>query len=136
MTWADGRPTVYRAPVTVDRTTTPGEVRLLTTPPMHAARITRAGALWRVSFVSQPLRGLRVYTAELIAIREAAQVISRQAGVDWREKFVGAQRIAIGMRRCPKLIRELSGKLDICDETPDIGTIWCEQHMSEFTEMR
>jgi len=136
MTWADGKLTTYLAPVTVDKVTVPGEVRLLTSPPIHAARITRFGNLWKISFVSQPLREPRFYAEELAAIREARHVISAQAGRDWREKFVPAQRIAIGMRRCPKLIREHSGKLDICDETSDIGTIWCKDHLSDFTERR
>jgi hypothetical protein len=136
VTWADGKPTAYLASVTVDKTSVPGEIRLLTSPPIHAARITRFGNLWKISWVSQSLREPRFYADELAAIREAARVISAQAGRDWREKFVGAQRISIGQRRCPKLIREHSGKLDICDETPDIGTIWCKDHLSELTGMR
>lgn len=130
MTWPSS-PTTYRGQVIVDRRA--DEVRLLTVPPIHAARVTREGRapLWRVRWVSMPMRADRFYVEELAAIREAASVISKAAGLDWRDKFVGVQRLAIGQSHCPKIVKGLDlGEMDICRKSPEIGTIWCKDHLS------
>lgn len=116
--------TVYVCPVTVDKVTDM-HFRVVSTPPIHAARVIRHGynGLWRVEF--HTLDVLRRYDlADLSdALKRAGDLVGRKAGADW-SVMTGPQRYAIGQQECPK---GMAGGV-LCRQLPDVGSIWCGWH--------
>lgn len=115
--------TVYHAMVSV----TGGRFAktVTSTPPIHSARVFKQerGDLWIVEYRTlDPVRTSRHATQEA-ALNAAADVVGRKAGADWRERFNGPQRYAIGHQQCPRIV-----SAGTCGQTPEVGTIWCRWH--------
>lgn len=122
-TWA---PAVYRATCKVTRQS-PTSFLVITNPPIHSATVFKADrqAHWLVdypTFDRVPPR--HTYESESKALNAAAEVIGRRAGEDWRTRFNGAQRTAIGHQKCPRI---MSGGRP-CEQPAAPATIWCEWH--------
>lgn len=114
----------YRAGVRTIRQA-PDSFIVVTVPPIHAARVYRRGkeAHWTVEYYTfdQP----RKYPHESVekALNAAGELIGLRAGKEWKERFTGAQRTAIGQQRCPRIMGRTT-----CDQPAEGISIWCTWH--------
>jgi hypothetical protein len=104
----------------------PGSFTVYADPiPMHAAHVYQRGrhGVWVVEFHTvTPVRTWHKST-EKDALVAAGDVVSRVTGREWKDRFNGLQRYAMGQQKCPRMMS--SGT---CDQAAQPGTIWCEWH--------
>lgn len=126
--WATRAPqpgrTVYIQPTGTEQVS-PTYLRVFSKPWIHEAHVRRAdkGGLWKVTFPTMPMARSYVYADMSAALNCASDVVGRKAAIDLH-RFTGAQRYAMGQRRCPYLVSPGI----TCDQVQDIGTVWCSWH--------
>lgn len=96
--------------------------------PIHSARVYRRGgpgALWVVEFHTIDIPRKYQYERMEEALAVASELVGRKTGQEWKERFTGPQRYAMGQQQCPRLMGPGAG---VCGQTPSPGTVWCEWH--------
>lgn len=96
--------------------------------PIHAAYVYRRGASgtpWVVEFHTIDFPRKYLYEDMGPALNAASELVGRKAGQEWRERFTGPQRYAIGQQQCPRL---MGAGMGVCGQSPEVGSIWCRWH--------
>lgn len=96
--------------------------------PIHAAHVYRRGApgtVWTVEFHTIEFPRKYVYADMGAALNAASELVGRKAGQEWKERFTGPQRYAMGQQQCPRLMGPGMG---VCGQAPEVGSVWCQWH--------
>lgn len=96
--------------------------------PIHSAYVYRTGGpgtVWRVEFHTIDIPRSWVYASMEAALNAAGELVGRKAGQEWKERFTGPQRYAMGQQQCPRLMGPGMG---VCGQSPEVGSIWCRWH--------
>lgn len=120
--------TVYRSATKVTKYAETSFVVYADPIPVHAARVYRRGApgtVWIVEFHTIDIPRKYVHETMEVALNVAAELVGRKTGQEWRDRFTGPQRYAMGHNQCPRLMGPGAG---VCGQSPAIGSVWCEWH--------
>lgn len=96
--------------------------------PIHSAYVYRRGApgtVWVVEFHTIDTPRKFVYADMGTALNAASELVGRKAGQEWKERFTGPQRYAMGQQQCPRL---MGAGMGVCGQTPEVGSVWCQWH--------
>lgn len=96
--------------------------------PVHAAHVYRrgaAGTVWTVEFHTIDMPRKFVYESMEAALKAAGELVGRKTGQEWKQRFTGPQRYAMGQQQCPRLMGHGMG---VCGVRPEVGSVWCRWH--------
>lgn len=110
-------------------TTGPKSFKVVSDPhPIHYARVTGYGdGTWKVTFPTSLGSPSLIDSTMERALSRAADTVGKLAGRDL-DRFTRAQAYAMGQQRCPYLLGGSRADARTCDETPEVGTVWCRWH--------
>lgn len=118
--------TVYRSATRVVKYADTSFVVYADPIPLHAARVYQRGRgdHWTVEFHTVFPSRKFVYDRMETALNAAAELVGRKTGQEWKERFTGPQRYAMGQQQCPRVM--FGGR--VCGQPAAPGTVWCEWH--------
>lgn len=121
-------PTVYVLPLGMRPDESTGGLLIWTKPPLHKVKVFQEGNLWKGSFYTMPNPRVVVYASRDQAVYESGRIIGRLGGLEMRDLFTGAQRVAMGRQVCPYDLGD-----HVCGQPADVGTVWCVAHVDGRT---